>query len=365
MPDQFRLPPVVRLHLDAISDGRGIFQHATGARPDPAFGYCTDDVARALQVDILHARVLGWPAVAASAWRNLHFLEESVEPGGIRFRNFRGVDGEWAQELGSEDCQGRAIHALGEAIACAPSSAFTEAATRLFGRAVRLVPQLTAARAIASTLLGCDGAIRGTTLSRPAREFSALADRLYAAFEPHLGSPWPWPEERLTYEAGLLPRALLIAGVRTGDPRMIDAGVLVLDWLARLQVSPAGHLSPIGNRWWQAGEPWPRFDQQPIEVTALLMAAEAAHDATGSDRHRQLMELAFEWFGGRNDVGVVVADPGRGAGFDALTPSGVNLNQGAESTLMWLMAVEHVRAVRDRGRGAEVRIRHVGRGVVA
>jgi hypothetical protein len=365
MPDPFALPSPVRLHLDELSDDVGIFQHASGAAPEPAYGYCTDDVARALQVDLLHARVLGWSAVASSAWRNLQFLEAAVGPGTTAFRNFRAADGEWAAEPGSEDCQGRAIHALGDAVACAQSPVFTEAATRLFVRAIRLMPQLTAARPIASALLGCDGAIRGTTLSRPAREFSALADRLYAAFEPHLGTAWPWPERRLTYEAGLLPRALLIAGVRTGDPRMIDAGTLVLDWLARLQVAPAGHLSPIGNTWWQAGQSWPRFDQQPIEVTALLVAAETAYDATGDDRHRRLMEVAFEWFGGRNDLGVPVADPRRGAGFDGLTPNGANRNQGAESTLMWLSAVEHVRAVRDRGRGAEVRIRQVGRGVAA
>jgi hypothetical protein len=365
MPDPSPLPPVVRLHLDALSDGRGIFQHARGGEPEPALGYSTDDVARALQVDLLHSRVVGWPAVAASAWRNLHFLEEAVEPGGIRFRGLRGVDGEWAREPGSEDCQGRAIQALGEAIACAPSSPFTEAATRLFGRAIRLAPRLLAARPIASAMLGCDAAIRGRVVGRPSREFSLLAERLLAAFEPHLATAWPWPEPRLTCEGGLLPQALLIAGVRGGDGRAIDAGVAVLDWLVSLQVSPAGHLSPVGNAWWGPGEEWPRFDQQPIEATALLVAAETAYDATGDDRHRRMMEIAFEWFGGGNDLGIPVADPGRGACFDALTPTGVDVNQGAESTLMWLTAVEHVRAVRDRGRGPQVHLRQVGRGVVA
>ena len=85
-------------------------QHAIGSRPDPAHGYCTDDVARALQVDLLHQRELGWAAVAASAWRNLAFLAEAFCPPTGRFRNFRAVDGSWLDARGSEDCQGRAMH---------------------------------------------------------------------------------------------------------------------------------------------------------------------------------------------------------------------------------------------------------------
>ena len=95
MPDLAPLYPVVRDHLDALTDDVGIMQHAIGPDPDPAHGYCTDDVARALQVDLLHQRELGWDAVAASAWRSVRFLDDAFDRTTGRFRNFRRVDESW------------------------------------------------------------------------------------------------------------------------------------------------------------------------------------------------------------------------------------------------------------------------------
>ncbi len=131
---------------------------------------------------------------------------------------------------------------------------------------------------------------------------------------------------------------------------MIDAGLAILDWQLGVQTATDGHLSPIGNGWWPRGGPMSRFDQQPIEATALLLAAEAALDVTADERYRTAIERAYAWFLGGNDLGLAVADPERGAGYDGLTARGVNTNQGAESTLMWLAAAEHVRTSRH-GRG--------------
>jgi hypothetical protein len=91
-----------------------------------------------------------------------------------------------------------------------------------------------------------------------------------------------------------------------------------------------------------------RFDQQPIEATALLLAADSALEVTGDERYRPAIERAYAWFLGANELRIAVADPTRGAGFDGLTARGVNTNQGAESTLMWLTALEHVRSIRGR-----------------
>jgi hypothetical protein len=124
---------------------------------------------------------------------------------------------------------------------------------------------------------------------------------------------------------------------------MLDAGLRALDWLIASQTAPAGHLSPVGNGWWPRGGVRSRFDQQPIEAASLLLAARAAFEATGRARYRDAAEQAYGWFLGANDRGVPVAAPDRGACFDGLTPGGVNANQGAESTLAWLMALEHVR----------------------
>lgn len=329
-----------------MTDEVGIMQHAIGPRPDPAHGYCTDDVARALQVDLLHQRELGWPAVADRARRNLQFLVEAFDGTSGRFQNFRSVDGSWSDGVGSQDSHGRAVHALGDLIAEGRDARLVESATSLFEQALPAGRRLTALRAQASVLLGCAAALRAVPNPAAAAAFRRLAVRFLARFPARLSAAWPWPDGRLTYENALPARALIVAGQALASERMIDTGLGVLDWLIDAQVASAGHLAPIGNGWWSRGEAKSRFDQQPIEATALLLAAESAYLVTADERYRTAMERAYGWFLGDNDLGLSVADPGRGACNDGLTPRGVNTNQGAESTLMWLIAAEHVRAVR-------------------
>ena len=347
-----RLHPVSRRHLDALTGELGIMQHAIGARPDPAHGYCVDDVARALQVDLLHARVLGWPAVSDSAWRSLRFLDAAFESTTGRFRNFRTMSGDWVAGRASEDSQGRAMLAIGETIGDAADPEMRGFATALWDRALPAIGRLTALRAQASVVLGCDAILR-TAPNEDARTWLAkFARGLDRRFRASASSDWFWPETELTYENALLPRSLIVAGRRLGSADMVGTGVQALDWLLSVQTTTGGHFSPIGNGWWSRGGVRSRFDQQPIEATALLMAAEAALEATGESRFGAAMELAYAWFLGRNDLGRSVANPTRGAGFDGLTPSGLNTNQGAESTLMWLMAAEHIRAHRAAGANA-------------
>ena len=330
-------------------------QHAIGSRPDPNHGYCTDDVARGLQVDLLHQRELGWSPVACSARRNLDFLAEAFDGRTGRFRNFRSVERSWIGGDGSEDCQGRAMHALGDVIAGAPDPRMVESATSLFDRALPTAGKVTALRAQASVLLGCAARMGAAPSSATAMACRLLAVRLLARFEARSGSAWPWPESRLTYENALPARALIVAGRTLASDAMTAAGLGALDWLIDVQRADDGHFSPIGNGWWARGGEKSRFDQQPIEATALLLAAESAYLVTADGRYRAAMERAYAWFLGANDLGVEVADPKCGAGYDGLTPRGVNTNQGAESTLMWLTAAEHTRAVRDRRVAAQAR----------
>lgn len=340
------LHAVNRGHLEVLSDDIGVMQHAIGRRPDPAHGYCTDDVARALQVDLLHQRELGWPAVAESAWRNVRFVIEALDRSTGRFRNFRRVDGTWLDGPGSEDCHGRAMLALGETIVAAPDRDLAEVARRLFADALPAALRLGALRASASVLLGCDVAQRAapTPATKVARRL--LAERLRSSLDARPATGWPWPEPGLTYENAVLARALLVTGRDLDSELMVTSGIKLLDWLIDVQTGATGHFTPIGNGWWPAGGERSRFDQQPIEATSLLLAAESAFELTSDPAYLIAIERAYGWFLGANDVGMAVAVPERGASYDGLTATGVNANQGAESTLMWLMALEHVRAIR-------------------
>ena len=344
-PASLPLHPVSRTHLAALTTEIGILQHAVGSLPDPAHGYCVDDVARAIQVDLLHARSLGSAAVADSLRRGLQFLRGAARGPGARMRNFRRFDGTWLPGPGSEDSQARALLALGETIAFDPPASARVDALELWQRTLPIVRRPSAMRATASVILASAAVLRVRDDPLAAATLQELATRLHGRLRD-TSPAWPWPEPIVTYENALLPRALIVAGARLGAAAMLDAGLALLDWLVAAQTAPAGHLSPIGNGWWPRDGKRSRFDQQPIEATALLLAAEAALDATGDARHRETMEAAYGWFLGQNDTGVRLADPARGACRDGLSEHGMNTNEGAESTLMWLMAVEHIRSLR-------------------
>ena len=349
MPDEAALHPVSRRHLDAMSDRIGIMQHAVGSHPDPTHGYCVDDVARALQVDLLHGRALGWPVVAESAWRGFRFIADAFDETSGRFRNFRSVQGSWIDGIGSEDSHGRALLALGELIAGAPDRPLVELAMALFLRALPATSRFVYPRAEASVVLGCAALLDAAPGGPPAAMLELLAGRIHHSYQLRATSTWPWLEDTLTYENAVLPRALVVAGRQLGRVAMTDTGLGALDWLIDVQATAEGHLSPIGNGWWPRYGERSRFDQQPIEATALLLAAESASVVDGSAHYRSAMERSYGWFLGANDLGIGLADPVRGACRDGLTRQGVNMNEGAESTLMWLIAAEHIRRVRAAG----------------
>ena len=154
------LYPVSRVHLDALGGEFGIWQHAAGESPNQEFGYCTDDVARALTVDMLHGRQLGWEAIRSSAWLSLRFLAEAFDPVTGRFRNFRSKDGTWLKGPASDDSYGRAVLALGGAIADAADDDMVVEARALFVAALPAARAITSPRAIASSALGCAAADR-------------------------------------------------------------------------------------------------------------------------------------------------------------------------------------------------------------
>ena len=363
------LHPVNRRHLAQLGGELGIFQHAVRSRPDPQHGYRVDDVARAIQVDLLHARTLGWLAVAESARRNLRFLEDAFDEPTGRFRSSRAAGGEWTDAPGSNDSLGRAMLALGEAVVGAQDDRFAEAAQRLFARALPVAAKTTSVRAQATVVLACAAVSRAPRVTGSTDEsdlvlgaaagaaMRRLATGLHARFLEFARPGWPWAEEVLAHENALLPRALIVAGHRLGADVMLRVGLQVLDWLIANQTAPAGHLSPIGNGGWRYRGVKPQFDQQPIEATALLLAAETAYGATGNPRWLAATEQAYAWFLGANDLGVPIARPARGACADGLTPTGINRNEGAESTLMWLMAAEHIRALRAARPPAQIAAR--------
>jgi hypothetical protein len=370
------LPGVERRYLARLRAPQGIWQHTVGTQPDPARGTCTDDVARALTVDVAHARARPTAQTSRAVRQDLGYLFEALDRGTRRFRNFRAADGTWLDSPGSEDAHGRALQALGDAAARSSDRWVRAAARRLFLEALPAGRQLAWARPRAYVLLGCASFVGDPASDgRPDHEAPAalheLGEWLFSTME-ECPADWPWPEAVVTYDNGVLPEALIEAGRTLERPEWVQTGLDRLEWLLTAQIGPSGVLRPVGNQgWWPRGGRPARFDQQPIEAASLLRATAAAWRATGDPTWRIEMRRAFGWFLGENDLGLPVAVPDIGLCHDGLGREGVSENAGAESTLAWLASVETMRdalapltepALRAAGSGRRRRLHAVPRG---
>jgi hypothetical protein len=167
-----------------------------------------------------------------------------------------------------------------------------------------------------------------------------LSERLLHAFRSHATPAWPWLEPIVSYDNARLPQALILSGRWLQRQDMMETGLRALTWLQDSQRAPEGHYRPIGSEgFWPQGGVAATHDQQPLEATASVAACLEALHATGDDRWRQGAIRSFDWFLGRNDLRRPLYDASNGGCFDGLQRADVNRNQGAESTLAFLMAL--------------------------
>ncbi|WP_341997895.1 glycosyltransferase [Microbacterium sp. LWH7-1.2] len=332
-------------HLEAMTDERGLFEHALGDQPRRALGYCVDDVARGLAVTAPEDGRSDAAAALADCY--LRFLESAVTEDGL-VHNRMGHGGEWTDEAGLGDWWGRALWGLGIAARRSSRASIRERATAVFERAARArSPWL---RAL------CFAALGAVEMAGPegtdAAALELLRDAADAIAPCRSGaSDWRWPESRLRYANAAIPEALIAAGRALDDDRLVERGTELLGVLISIESGPDGRLSvtPVGGR--GPGDARPAFDQQPIEAGALAQACLRAFQTTCDDRWLMPLYAAWGWFQGENDLGIPLFDPVSGAGYDGLTPEGRNDNRGAESTLAALATLQCVLSVtRTRGR---------------
>ena len=339
------LPAMDTAHLLAMTDDTGMLQHAIFSVPNTREGYTTDDNARALVVSILLDEKLSHDGIGEHSklsHRYLAFLWLAFEPDSGRFRNFLGYDRRWLEGVGSEDSHGRALWALGTVLGHSRDAGLRGAAGRLFEAAVPAVLTFSSPRAWAFCILGMqayldwfpgDRAIEGVR--------NALANRLLDIYERSHSETWHWFEKSLSYSNARLPQALILAGWRSDNKRMMAAGIEALEWLVAAQ--HRGHKDvfvPIGSSGFFAeNEEMARFDQQPVEACATISACLEVHRLTHESHWLEEAQRVFRWFLGKNDLQVPLYDAETGGCRDGLHPDRVNENQGAESTLSFLMAL--------------------------
>ena len=340
---QAELPDWRLDHLARMTDSTGMFQHATYTIPNFAEGYCTDDNARALLLTVL-LEELGQdgPEVQRLATTYAAFLQAAFDRERKRFRNFLSFDRRWLEEVGSEDCHGRALWALGACVGRSRRPDLPSWAASHFELALPPVLEMTSPRAWAFGLLGIQEYLRrfgGDRLAGQVRD--ALTARLVDLYERTATPDWPWFEEILTYDNARLPHALIASGRDGGDAE--GPG----DRPARPGLAGRGPDAPpratSGRS--AATASTARGTSRPGSTSSRSRPTRRSPPAwrpTGPPRTpRWLNEArsAFEWFLGRNDLGQELYDPATGGCCDGLQEDRVNRNQGAESTLAFLLSL--------------------------
>jgi glycosyltransferase involved in cell wall biosynthesis len=343
-----RLPVVKLDHLYRMTDHTGIMEHAVFSVPNYPEGYSTDDNARALIVAILLEELgidtRNGPLDLAS--RYLAFLWLAFDPTSKRFRNCLSYERQWQERVGSEDSHGRALWGLGTVLGRTKDAGLRGAAGRLLELAVPAAVEFRSPRACAFALLGLDEYLESFPGDRAAvNAANALGDRLLVSYRDKRSQDWKWFESALAYSNARLPQALIRAGRRSTNEAMVSAGLEALDWLAGIQrCEVKGHFVPIGSHgFYSKKTEKARFDQQPIEACAMVSACLEAYRATGKSHWRKEAWSAFNWFLGDNDLQIALYDSSTGGCRDGLHPDRANENQGAESTLSFLMALLEMR----------------------
>ncbi len=333
------LPEPSLVHMKRLTDDTGMYQHAKFKVPNRNFGYTTDDNARALIVMTKYYNQYPDPEALKLFDTYLSFIMYAQDKEG-QVRNLMNFDRRWARSEPPHDALGRSLWALGTVMANPPSSTSTylSIAKDAFDRIVPHIP-MQYIRAMAYSILGMNDYLRQFPgASDIKRRMAAAADQLIDQYETYNLPDWQWFEHILTYDNAILPHALFVASRTLGDKYLRVAQKTCEFLLAR--TFNGNHFSFVGcHGWYERGARKAKWDQQPIETVGTVMMLGEAYEITKNKEYLKLQRKAFDWFLGVNDLAVPVYNFRTKGCHDGLTPTGVNLNQGAESTLSFLLAL--------------------------
>lgn len=347
VPASDALPSLAAIR--AMTDGTGMLQHGVGIIPDRRHGYCIDDNVRAL---LLMLRATSLPLDERQHFASTYaaFVQHAWNEDQQAFRNFMAFDRSWCEEVGSDDSNGRTAWVLGEVVANGFDAGFRAWGRNLFDQAMKAMETIESPRAVAFAMLG------GAAVLRAGHDHAAalaLIERGGAFLHRLLDSvrrpDWAWFETVLGYDNPRLPQALLEASLLLERPTWREAALDSMAWIAGQQRAEAGHFRPVGSEGFGREFAMLPFDQQPLEAWAAIDASASAYAATGEPRWLEHADIAYRWFFGGNDRGVVLGDLASGRCRDGVTPRGANENCGAESILAFQLSSH---AMADLGRVA-------------
>jgi len=336
--DPLLLPPFSLDHIKCLTDDTGIIQHAKFGIPNLKEGYCLDDNARALLMVLMTYRQTKDKHALNLAPIYLSYIHYMQNKDGT-FRNFLSFNRNFLDEVGSEDSFGRTIWALGYLIGNAPNDAYYQTGKLVFFDASPNFEKLQSIRSIANTMLGISYYLKAHPSDESMiKSLRNLAGKLICNYEENSSPEWNWFEPLLAYDNGMLPLALFHASEILDDDQIADIAMSSMNFLTEITLKN-GHLSIIGNeKWYKKEGERSIFAQQPIDALAMILMYHQAFHATKDKDYLRELFSCFMWFLGENDLRMSLFDFETMGCCDGLERYGVNRNQGAESSLAYLIS---------------------------
>lgn len=339
---RYNLPEVNLAHLNAMTTEFGMIQFSKINQPDIKSGYTLDDNARALVASCMNFKLSGEKESIENMRKYLSFIKLCQQPSG-NFLNYVDQDHNFTaqnQEVNLEDSNGRALWALGYVVSLKqilPDTIVTDAIS-IFQRAMLNLKSTKSPRAMAFAIKGLFYFQKTEKSAIFQSIVEVFANRLMELYKKESTSIWKWYESYMTYANSILPEAMLYAWLITGKESYKEIAVTSFDFLLSLIFNKNG-IEVISNKGWlQKGQEAGQFGEQPIDVAYTIMTLSKFYDVLSDEDYRNKMEIAFNWFLGNNRLHQIVYNPCTGGCYDGLEESHVNLNQGAESTISYLMA---------------------------
>jgi glycosyltransferase involved in cell wall biosynthesis len=344
-PLVYNMPPVNLDHIRKMTTDFGMLQFSNINQPDFESGYTLDDNARALvaicQLFELHQNRKLLPLMI----RYFGFIEFCIQRNGdfLNYVDKNGVFTKQNQETNLEDSNGRAIWAIGYLLSISDHLPLelVHAADHLFQQALVNLPKIHSTRAMAFAIKGL---YYSNTQQKSATQIAIikeLANRLVQMYRHESSLEWKWFESYLTYANSILPESLLCAWMATGDITYATIAQESFQFLLE-NVFTGTSIHVVSNKDWFHRHHFKGAKQfggeQPIDVAYTILALSKFHQVFPDREYLAKMKGAFNWFLGANHLHQIIYNPCTGGCYDGLETDYVNLNQGAESTVSYLMA---------------------------
>ena len=332
----YKLPKLNLNHLFTLTDDTGIIQHAKHSMPNRDTGYTLDDNSRALIVAAMHYDYYRSERSLKLINTYLSYIYHSQKKNGF-FHNLMSYDKKFIDD-GSEDSFGRALWATGRLVNSKVNENLKKSAKFIFDNGVKHVDKLDSVRSKVFSLIGLYNYYKVYSAEDIKDKIKLLADKLIDYYNEISDDNWFWFEDSLTYSNGKIPEALFMAYDITKNEKYLEIAEKSLNFLSSLLILD-GKLVLIGHKgWYKRGRERAFYDQQPVDASSMVQVYMTAFKITNKKEYYDNAFLAFQWFLGKNMLNQMVYDEATGGCYDGLLPNCINLNQGAESTISYLLA---------------------------